>query len=125
MPDFKGKRILVADDDNVVTRLLESRLKESGFEVFCAADGLDALVKIKQHRPDVIILDVMMPEMNGYDVCYQLRFNQDFEAVPIVLLTERDQELDDKLGKRARIEYLSKPLDFPQLLTKLNLLLSR
>jgi DNA-binding response OmpR family regulator len=125
MARLKGKRILIADDDSVVTRLLESLLKAEGVEVICAHDGLDALAEVQKQIPDLIILDVMMPEINGYDVCYQLKFNKKYEHIPIILLTERNQELDEAIGKRVNIDYLPKPLDFKVLQKKLNNLLTK
>ncbi len=120
-----AKTICVVDDDPTITTLVESLLKKQGYNVVCASDGLDALVKIKKEHPDLIILDVMMPEINGYDVCYQLRFNKEFEKVPIILLTSREQEIDDELGKRSGIEYLQKPVNAKVLLEKIVSLLPR
>ncbi|HBR14553.1 MAG TPA: two-component system response regulator [Candidatus Omnitrophica bacterium] len=112
------KKVLVVDDDHATLLLVKRALALKGYNVICASDGLDALVQIKKEKPDLVILDVMMPEINGYDVCYQLRFNKDFEQVPIILLTNRDQELDDSLSQRLNIEYLSKPFDTQVLLKK-------
>jgi DNA-binding response OmpR family regulator len=88
-----------------------------------ANDGLEALAKIKSGNPDLVILDIMIPEINGYDVCYQLRFNDEFEKLPIILLTKREQELDDQIGKRVNIEYLPKPLNANLLLSTIRDLL--
>ena len=117
------KKILVVDDDPSTVKLAEKLLQNNGYEVLTAYDGLDALVKIKRDDPDLVVLDVMMPEINGYDVCYQLRFNKDFHKVPIVLLTIRDKELDDKIGLRVNIEYCQKPVDSDVLLKKISSLL--
>lgn len=117
------KKVLVVDDDHATLHLVKRALALKGYKVFCASDGLDALVQIKKEKPDLVILDVMMPEINGYDVCYQLRFNKDFEQVPIILLTNRDQELDDSFSQRLKIEYLSKPFDTQVLLKKVETLL--
>ena len=119
------KKILVVDDDLGIVRLVGNLLKNHGYEVCSAMDGLEALVKIKEEKPDLVVLDIMMPEVNGYDVCYQLRFNEEFEHIPIVLLTARRQELDDDLGKKADIEYLSKPVDSKLLFEKIEALLSK
>lgn len=110
------KKICIVDDDPTVITLVEAILKKQGFAVSSASDGLDALVKIKKERPDLVILDIMMPEINGYDVCYQLRFNKEFDKIPIILLTSREQELDGELGKRSGIEYLRKPVNSQLLL---------
>jgi len=112
-------KILVVDDDPTTNRMVCSLLSEKGYAVSSAVDGLDALVKIKKETPDLVVLDVMMPEIDGYDVCYQLRFNKDFEKTPIILLTERAQEIDDKLGLRVNIEYVPKPVDSKVLFKKI------
>ena len=121
----KVKRILVVDDDPGIIRLVGSLLTSHGYEVTSAADGLEALVKIKNEKPDLVVLDIMMPEVNGYDVCYQLRFNQEFEQVPIVILTIREQELDESISQKVNIEYIHKPVDSKVLLAKIEGLLSK
>ncbi len=120
-----SKRILIVDDDPVVLHLVESMLKANGYEVDKAADGLDALVKIKQEPPDIVILDIIMPEINGYDVCCELRFNKEFMQIPILILTETEQEIEDSIGKRVNIEYLKKPVVVNLLLDKIKYLLSK
>ena len=120
-----SKRILVVDDDRGVIRLVTRLLLSEGYEVSSVENGLDALVKLKKEKFDLVVLDIMMPEINGYDVCYQLRFNKEYEQIPIILSTVRDQELEDKLGKREDIEYLQKPIDSKLLLEKINFLLSK
>ena len=119
------KKILVVDDDPSSTFLLTSILSAQGFKVSSAGNGLDALVKLKKEKFDLVVLDVMMPEINGYDVCYQLRFNPDYDHIPIILSTSREQELEEKIGKREDIEYLKKPIDTKLLLEKINQLLSK
>jgi DNA-binding response OmpR family regulator len=119
-----SKRILVVDDDYGVIRLVSSILRTHGFEIDSASDGLDALVKIKKENFDCVVLDIMMPEINGYDVCYQLRFNPDYKHIPIVILTSREQELDKNLSHREDIEYLQKPVDSQLLLDRIQFLLS-
>ncbi len=120
-----SKKILVVDDDPVVIRLVESILKSNGFEVDKAVDGLDALVKIKKDPPDVVVLDIVMPEINGYDVCCELRFNKEFVQIPILILTETEQEIEESIGKRVNIEFLKKPVDSNLLIEKVKYLLTR
>lgn len=120
-----AKRILVVDDDPVVVHLVESVLKANGYEVDRAADGLDALVKIKKEPPDAVVLDIIMPEINGYDVCCELRFNKEFVQIPILILTETEQEIEDSIGKRVNIEFLKKPVVSSLLLDKIKFLLSK
>ena len=119
------KKILSVDDDPSVRRLVQSVLKTHGYEVISASDGLEALVKVKKELPDLIVLDVMMPEVNGYEVCFQLRFNKEFQEIPIILLTSRDEEIDTKLREQTNIEYLQKPLDTQLLIEKVHRMLSK
>lgn len=118
-------KILVVDDDPATVKLVSSVLVSHGYQTLAAVDGLDALAKIKQEKPDLVVLDVMMPEINGYDVCYQLRFNKEFKKIPIVLLTSRPQELDQKIGMKVDIEYIPKPLNSKLLLKTIEHLLSK
>jgi DNA-binding response OmpR family regulator len=120
-----SRKILVVDDDPVTVRSVETLLRSKNYEVISAYDGLEGLEKIKKENPDLVVLDIMMPEMNGYDVCYQLRFNKDFEKLPIVLLTVRDQELEDRISEMAHIEYTQKPVEPQILLEKVEHLLSK
>lgn len=119
------KKILLVDDDPVTLALLEGVLRQSGYDdVVTAIDGLDALIKIQRERPDLVVLDVMMPEINGYDVCFQLRFNKDFVHTPILLTTAREQELDPAIGERVNIDYIRKPVDRDVFLRKVRDLLT-
>ena len=122
--DKKSKKILVVDDDPVVVKLVSELLKTRGFEVLTAADGIDCMVLVKNQRPDLIVLDIMMPEVNGYDVCHNIKFNKDYKEIPILLLTVRDQELDPRIGQMMGIEYMHKPLDREDMFRKINHLLS-
>ena len=117
------KKILVVDDDPVVIKLVSELLKTKGFEVSTAVDGIDCMVLVKKQRPDLIVLDVMMLEVNGYDVCHNIKFNKELKEIPILLLTARDQELDPRIGEMMGIEYMHKPLDREVLFKKINQLL--
>ena len=111
--------ILVVDDDKSVTAMLSSLLSKQGFTVVEAHDGLDAMVQVRQHVPDLIVLDIMMPEINGYDVCRDIKFDQKLKHIPIILLTSREQELDPRIAKLMGIEYIQKPIDSKVLLEKI------
>ncbi len=118
-----SNKILVVDDDLTTNQLVCSLLKAEGYVVVSAIDGLDALANIQKDCPDLVVLDIMMPELNGYDVCYHLRFTDKFKKIPIVLLTQRSQEIDESLGLRTNIEYVSKPVDSKVLFSKIKKLL--
>ena len=106
-----GKRILLVDDDPLVIKIVKKIIETTDYEAEFCADGLEALVKLKDGSIDLVILDIMMPEINGYDVCYQLRFNDEYKPIPVVLLTVRDKELPDELSNRSDIAYVHKPIN--------------
>jgi DNA-binding response OmpR family regulator len=114
----KVKKILVVDDDPLVIRMVKELLKTQGFAVETAKDGIDAMIMIKNNKPDLIVLDIMMPELNGYDVLKSLKFQEEYKKIPIILLTAREQELDKRISQMMGIDYLQKPLDREIFLTK-------
>ena len=117
------KKILVVDDDPIVCKLASGILKQNGFEVSTVNDGLDAMNQVKKNAPDLLVLDVMMPEVNGYDVCNNLKFDDQYKHIPIILLTTRDQELDPRVGQMMGIHYMQKPVNSEVLLAKVKSLL--
>ena len=118
-----AKKILVVDDDPTIIKTVSVKLAEAGFQVLTASDGLDAINSARKERPDLIILDVMMPELNGYDVCRVLKFDKEYKSIPILLLTARDQELDSLIGEQIGIDYLPKPLNVNALFGKIDKIL--
>jgi len=114
----KVKKVLVVDDDPVVIRLVKEILKTQGYLVETAKDGIDAMIMVKNNRPDLIILDIMMPELNGYDVLKTLKFSDEYKKIPVILLTAREQELDKRISQMMGIDYLQKPLDREVFLNK-------
>ena len=119
------KKIMVVDDDPTVRKLVSEVLKREGFDVTIAKDGIDAMVTLKAEKPDVLILDVMMPEFNGYDVCHSLKFDPKFKELPIIILTSRERELDPRLGKLMEIEYLHKSCTPMELVDKVRQVLKK
>lgn len=118
-----AKRILVVEDEEDVLRVVTLRLESSGYEVIPAVDGLDGLDKAKRSKPDLIILDVMLPKMDGYKVCKMLKFSEDYKDIPIVILTAR-MESNKKLAEELRYDaYITKPFDFAALLQTIKQLL--
>ncbi|MEO8974799.1 MAG: response regulator, partial [Casimicrobiaceae bacterium] len=80
-------RILIVDDNPINVKVLQTRLAADGYEIFTAADGEAGLEAARQHIPDLILLDVMMPKVDGFEVCRRLRADADFPFVPIILVT--------------------------------------
>ena len=117
-------QILVVDDDRAVREALERALSLEGFEVELAADGAEALVAVERHQPDAIVLDVLMPGVDGLEVCRLLRRAQ--SRVPILMLTVRDDLGDRVEGLDAGADdYLGKPFELEELLARVRALLRR
>lgn len=105
-------RVLVVDDDDVIRQLICLNLELEGFEVYQAADGLDALDKVREVDPAVVTLDIMMPKLDGWDAAARLRSDPATSHVRVVLLSARAQEADLKRGSRLGVDfYLTKPFD--------------
>ncbi len=116
--------ILVVEDDRAMAVALRDGFEFDGYEVVTAADGVSALELAAERRPDLIVLDVMLPRMNGLDVCRKLRAGGD--QVPIIMLTARGQEIDRVLGlKLGADDYVTKPFSFMELLARVEAVLRR
>lgn len=112
MPGMAGKTILVADDDPVILGLLEVNFEMEGFVVLTAADGQEALEVAKNDRPDLIVLDVMMPKMTGHEVADALRADADLSSIPVVFLSAKAQGADIARGMElGAADYVTKPFD--------------
>lgn len=110
-----GKSILIVDDDLTLLEMYEERFKEEGYVVVGASDGEDALKKVQESKPAMIVLDIMMPKLNGIDVMKRLRDNDDTKDIPVIILTALVQEIDklkDLMGPDD--EYLVKSEDMPK-----------
>jgi CheY-like chemotaxis protein len=110
--DSRLVRVLVVDDDEVIRQLITLNLELEGFEVHEASDGADALRKVVEIDPAVITLDVMMPNLDGWDAAARLRSDPATAHVKVVLLSARAQEADVRRGTRLGVDaYLTKPFD--------------
>ncbi len=119
----KKTTILVADDDPQLLRLVTRNLQFEGYEVLPASDGQQALDQIEAQRPDLVLLDVMMPKLDGFSVCHKTR---EFSAVPIILVTARGQEQDKIRGlDLGADDYLTKPFSVDELLARVRAVLRR
>ncbi len=124
--DPKGKKILIADDEPDILEIISYNLKIEGYDVVTAKDGEDALQKAKTSKPDLIILDVMMPNKNGMEVCKILRAQPAFHETLIIFLTALNDELSHVRGlEYGADDYLSKPISPKVLVTKVNSLFRR
>ena len=107
-----AKRVLICDDDPVILRLIQVNLELEGYEVLVAHHGEEAIEVAQAERPDLIILDIMMPKLDGYQTCKRLKADESTEAIPVVFLSAKAQQSDIEKGKAYGVaEYLTKPFD--------------
>ena len=119
-------RVLIADDEPNQLELLSFNLMQAGFEVIRADNGQEALDKARDEKPDVMIVDWMMPLMSGVDVCRQLRADSDTRFLPIIMLSARGEEGDRTLGlDNGADDYMSKPFSPRELISRIKALLRR
>lgn len=118
-------RILVADDDVDLRMLVSLKLEQSGHQVVAVEDGAAALAECRATRPDLVVLDVMMPRMSGLEVCAEIKADHALRTVPVVLLTARAQETDVRAGLEAGAdEYVTKPFSPRDLASRVEALLA-
>lgn len=116
-----AKKILIVDDSQTIREMVKGLLEKIGFEVATANDGVEALEAVKVENPDLIILDVNMPRMDGFRVCRLLKFDRNFRNIPIILLTARDEEENVKIGIKTGADlYLTKPIEPEKLIEAVN-----
>ena len=117
------KRILVVEDDRHMADLIQVYLKKEGYEVECVHDGIEALRAVERYVPDCMLLDWMLPKMEGLEVCRQVRYQHDF---PIIMISARTEELDIVLAlELGASDYLTKPFGFRELLTRMRMHIKR
>jgi DNA-binding response OmpR family regulator len=119
-----GERILIVEDERAVARGLEYALQSEGYAVLCAGTGRQALELTRGQKPDLILLDIRLPDISGFDVCRQLR--AEGVRVPILMLTARDEEVDKVLGlELGADDYVVKPYSLRELISRVRALLRR
>lgn len=120
------KRILIVDDEPDLVETLRFPLEMEGYQVLVADNGEMGLNLARKERPDLIILDLMLPKLDGYKVCRLLKFDERFKEIPVLMVTAKTQEKDRLLGKETGAdEYVTKPFDIEQLLEKVKAYLGR
>ena len=118
------KKILIVDDEQDIIEVLKLRLQSVGFDVIAAMDGEEALKKVKEGHPDLILLDVMMPPPNGFQVCRMLKDDPEYKQIPIILLTAKTTESDKFWGTESGADaYITKPYNAADLIDKMRTLL--
>ena len=109
--------ILLVDDEQLITDSLSYSMKREGFDVATAADGISAIKSVEELKPDLIVLDLMLPDISGFEVCRRLRT---FTTTPVIMLTARGEEIDRVLGLEVGADdYLPKPFSFRELLARI------
>jgi DNA-binding response OmpR family regulator len=121
-----GKKILVVEDEADILHLVTLYLEKEGFRLYTAGTGVQALKLVKEERPDLIILDLMLPELDGLEVCKKIRMNADTAMIPILMLTAKAEESDTVIGlELGADDYVTKPFSPKALVARVKALLRR
>ena len=119
-----AKQVLIADDEPNIVAALEYLLQRNGYEVRIARNGDEALMLIEQHRPDLVLLDVMMPLRSGYEVCQRVREREDWQHIKIVMLSAKGRDVEVNKGMSLGADlYITKPFSTSELVARINDLL--
>lgn len=119
-------KILVVDDEEHILELIKFNLENNGYKVLHCSNGTDALRMAKSEKPDLILLDVMLPGIDGYDVCKEIRKDISISNLPIIMITAKSEELDKILGlELGADDYITKPFSIRELLARVKALLRR
>ncbi len=117
-------KVLVVEDSPPQREMISSLLKDSGLSVTSAGDGIEALEQIQQDRPDIVVLDIVMPRMNGYELCRRLKDNPKTKELPIVMCSTKGEEFDRYWGMRQGANaYIAKPFQPQELVSTVRKLL--
>lgn len=120
----KKYRILIIEDEEGIIEALRLRLEANNYEVISAADGAEGLNKARSEKPDLIILDILLPKLDGYKVARMLKFDEKFSTIPIIMVTAKVQQSDIAKGKEAGADaYITKPFKAEELLAEMKKLL--
>ncbi|MCB1742372.1 MAG: response regulator [Gammaproteobacteria bacterium] len=111
-----GTKVIVVDDSRTIRHTAETLLTKVGCEVVTASDGFEALSKVVDHCPDIVLCDIMMPRLDGYQTCALIKSNEEFKDIPVILLSSKDGLFDRARGRsEGADEYLTKPFTREQL----------
>ena len=114
------KKILLVDDEPQLVEMVKMRLEANNYKVILASDGEQALEKARGEKPDLIILDIMLPKMDGYKVCRMLKFDDKYSSIPVIMFTARSQESEKIMGEEVGADaYIVKPFEPQMLLGKI------
>ncbi|MCK4545972.1 MAG: response regulator [Candidatus Eisenbacteria sp.] len=125
MSDNNKCKILVVDDERYILHILDFSLGAEGYEVITAGDGEQAVERSKADRPDLIVMDIMMPKMDGFEACKKIKSNPDTKDIPVIMLTAKGRETDRKRGVDAGADdYVTKPFSPAKLIERVQGVLS-
>ena len=117
---MEQKKILIADDNENIREALTYLLEDEGYQLWLAKDGAETIEKVKEFRPDILFLDIMMPEINGYDVCQVIKSDPVLKSTYVIMLTAKGQVAEQEQGKEVGAdEYIVKPFSPMEILTKI------
>mgnify|MGYP005840030857 FL=1 len=123
---MERKKILIADDNENIREALTYLLEDEGYALSLAKDGSDTLKKVREFRPDILFLDIMMPEMNGYEVCRIIKNDPELKKTYVIMLTAKGQIVEQERGKEVGAdEYIVKPFSPMEILTKIKNILEQ
>ncbi|MEK7773746.1 MAG: response regulator [Deltaproteobacteria bacterium] len=121
-----GNKILVVDDETDILNLLDYNLKKAGFNVLLAKDGPEAIECARSRRPDLIVLDIMLPDMDGIEVLKRLKANESTRGIPVIMLTAKGEEVDKIIGFELGVEdYITKPFSPREFILRVKAVLKR
>lgn len=114
---MNGAKILVVDDSPSQLRMTSAALEGQNFNIITAVDGEDALQRVSADSPDLVVLDVVMPKIDGFQVCRKMKSSASMQHIPVIILSSKNQKVDEFWGKKQGADmYLTKPFDNEQLL---------
>jgi len=123
---MKKGRILVVDDEVYIVHILDFSLGMEGYEVVTALNGEEALAKAAEHKPDLVVLDIMMPRMDGYETCRRLKGDEATRHIPVILLSAKGRNVDQKMGFEVGADdYITKPFSPRKLVERINAILNQ
>ncbi|MGH0035138.1 MAG: response regulator [Myxococcota bacterium] len=123
---MSGQRILIVEDEPDIQELVRFNLSQAGFEVECASDGSTALAMLRERRPDLVVLDLMLPDYSGTEICREIRNSPELATLPVVMLTAKTEEVDRVVGfELGADDYVTKPFSSRELVLRVRAVLRR
>jgi DNA-binding response OmpR family regulator len=123
---MEKRKILVVDDEVDLVKTIKFSLELEGYKVLVSYNGEDALNQARKENPDLLLLDIMLPKLDGYKVCRLLKFDEQYKHIPILMMTAKTQEKDKLMGKETGAnEYITKPFDMEELMEKVKTYLNK